>query len=87
MKLQDKIKVWFIGTLVFLNKQWEYFSSVKFENQKTELDVIYVLRTIVQKKLKSDTIYQEKTKNQLIKQFKWYKVLTTTEYLAYLKEN
>ena len=87
MQINSKVPKWFTGVLIFLNKQDDYFSSINFKELNEEVDVVFVLRTIVQKKTNSSSLLADKKKSYLLKYFKWFKVYTWEEYLANWSQN
>lgn len=87
MQINSKVPKWFTGVLIFMNKTDDYFSSIKFKELKEEVDVVFVLRTIVQKKTNSSNLLADKKKSYLVKYFKDFKVYTSEEFLALNSQN
>lgn len=87
MQINSKVPKWFTGVLIFLNKQDDYFSSINFKELNEEVDVVFVLRTIVQKKTNSSSLLADKKKSYLVKYFKDFKVYTSEEFLALNSQN
>lgn len=87
MQINSKVQKWFTWVLIFLNPQGDYFSSIKFKDLKETVDVVFILRTIVQKKTNSYNLLVDKKKNYLIKYFKDFKVYTWEEFMALESQN
>ena len=82
MQLTDKLEKWFTWTLVFLDKEWKYFSSMEFINLKNNIHIVHILRSIVQRKTLAYNLLVDKKKKELIKYFKGFSVITGSEYMA-----
>lgn len=87
MQLTDKFEKWYTWTLVFLDKEWKYFSSMEFRNLKNDIHLIYILRSIVQRKTLAYNLLVDKKKKDLIKYFKWFSVINGSEYVASQSQN
>lgn len=87
MQLTDKLEKWYTWTLVFLDKEWNYFSSMEFRNLKNDIHIVYILRSIVQRKTLAYNLLVDKKKKDLVKYFKWFSVITGSEYVASQSQN